>query len=472
MPQQLTSVPPQYDLHFERPHFIGIGGSGMSGIARILAARGTKVSGSDVKDSPRLSALREIGVITHIGHDSGNLCDASTVIVSSAIEDDNPELRAAQERGITVLHRADALAMLMTGRRGVGVAGNAGKTSTSAMLTTVARHAGIDPSFAFGAILHGFGTNAHHGEGPLFIAETDESDSSFLRLTPDIAVITNVSADDHMDVHPSAEHYVRAFDRFVDQVPEDGLVVAGIDDPGAALLADYARRRVRVRTFGESPDADLRLTDIAIDEKGTTYNAALDGESLPPVQLTVPGLHMALNSAAALLTALELGISASDAIEGLATYQGVSRRFEFKGKAQGIRVYDDFAHNPTKVREQLRAARLVAAPGRLIVVYQPPRFLSAVRFTAEFGAALGQADEVLVLDICRDWEKPIPGVTGELVADAVPLTRDRVTYCPERPQVLPELARRANPGDLVVTVGTGDVTKIGPEFLAYLQETA
>ncbi|NEB06391.1 Mur ligase domain-containing protein, partial [Streptomyces sp. SID13726] len=230
---RLTSVPAQDDPDLRKLHFIGLGGSGMSGIARILAARGAEVSGSDIKNSPRLDALRELGVTTCIGHVPANLGDARTVVVSSAIAETNPELIAAHERGLTVLHRADVLARLMSGRRGIGVAGNAGKTSTSAMLTTVARHAGLDPSFAFGALLHGFGTNAHHGEGPFFIAETDESDSSFLRLTPDIAVVTNVSDDDHMDVHPSAEHYIEAFDRFIDQVPEGGLVVAGVDDPGA-----------------------------------------------------------------------------------------------------------------------------------------------------------------------------------------------------------------------------------------------
>ncbi len=454
----------------ERVHFVGIGGNGMSGIARILLARGAAVSGSDAKESPHVRALRELGATVYTGHDPAHLGNAQTVVVSNAIGKDNPEVRAAGALGLPVLHRAAALAAVMTGRRGVAVAGTAGKTSTTAMLTVAARHCGVDPSYAFGSNLNGYGSNAHDGTGPFFIAEADESDSSFLMLSPEAAVITNVGTDDHLDLHGTAENYRRAFERFVERIPAGGFLVAGVDDPGAARLADYAGGRVRVRTFGESADADLRLTEIVIGPQGTTYRPVLDGTPLHRVRITTPGLHMALNSAAALLTAIELGLSADRVIEGLATYQGVHRRFEFKGETQGIRVYDDYAHNPTKVREQLRAARWVAGTGRLIVAFQPPLFSSARRFPDEFGAALGLADEAIVLDISRAREEPIPGVTGELVAGRVPLPADQVVYCPLRSEVVPELLRRARPGDLVVTVGTGDITTIGPEFLAALAE--
>jgi UDP-N-acetylmuramate--alanine ligase len=451
-------------------HFVGIGGAGMSAIARILLARGVAVSGSDAKESGQLGAIRALGATVHVGHDAAHLADATTVVVSNAIKEDNPEVRRARELGLRVIPRAAALAAVMHGRRRVAVAGTAGKTSTSAMLTVAHRHAGADPAFAIGAAVHGIGANAHDGGDPLFVAEADESDSSFLLLSPDVAVVTNVGRDDHLDLHGTPENYARVFEEFTDRIAPGGVLVTNADDPGAVRLADRARReprrRLRLRTFGTSPAANLRLADITIGPEGTTYRAMLDGAPLARVRLAVPGRHMALNSAAALLAAVETGLTPGSAIAGLAAYRGVARRFEYQGTAGGIRVYDDYAHNPTKVREQLRASVPVARPGRLIVVFQPPLFSSAKRFPAEFGAALGAADQVLVMDVSRAREQPIPGVTGELVARHVPLPSGDLAYCPGRPEVLAELARRARPGDLVLTVGTGDVTGVGPRFLA------
>ncbi|KAF4408402.1 MULTISPECIES: UDP-N-acetylmuramate--L-alanine ligase [Streptomyces] len=450
---------------FARAHFVGIGGAGMSGVARILLAAGVPVSGSDTKESRNVEALRSLGAVVHIGHDAAHVRGASRVVTSNALRDDNPEVRAARELGLPVVHRAGALAAVMAGGHRVAVAGTAGKTSTTGMLTVIARQCGTDPSFAAGANLGGAGTNAHRGNSPLFIAESDESDSSFLLLEPDTAIVTNVGDDDHIDLHGTAEDYARAFERFVERLPADGLLVAGVDDPGAARLADHARGRVRVRTYGESPGADLRLSGLTVGPEGTVWDAALDGVPLPPVRLRVPGRHMALNSAAALLTAVELGFSARDAIGGLAAYQGVARRFEFKGEAAGVRVYDDYAHNPTKVREQLRAARFVAGEGRLVVAFQPPLFTTTRRFPAEFGAALGLADEVVVSDVSRAREEPLPGVTGELIARRIPLPGGHVTYCPEAERFLPVLRDLVRPGDLVLTMGTGDITTVGPRLL-------
>ncbi|MFE2377241.1 UDP-N-acetylmuramate--L-alanine ligase [Streptomyces sp. NPDC059398] len=453
-------------------HFVGIGGAGMSAIARLLAQRGVAVSGTDAKESPRLSALRALDIDAHVGHDPAHLPQTGTVVVSGAVAQDNPELAHARALGLRVMPRAAALAGVMEGHRRVAVAGTAGKTSTSGMLTTVAQHCGAEPSFAIGSELSGFGTNAHHGAGGLFIAEADESDGSFLLLSPEVAIVTNVGSDDHLDFHGTPERYARVFEEFAHRVTPGGVLVVNADDPGAARLAELTRPHMRVRTFGESPGADLRLSGITVTADGTTYDCALGGAPLPTVRIASPGHHMAQNSAAALLAALELGLPVERVVEGLAEYRGVARRFEFRGTEAGIRVYDDYAHNPTKVTAQLRAARQVAGDGRLVVVFQPPLFTTTRRFPAEFAAALGQADEVIVADVSRAREKPIEGITGALVADRVPLPADRVHYCPERAEVVPRLAQIARPGDLVLTVGTGDITTVGPEYLALLRATA
>jgi len=447
-------------------HLVGIGGAGMSGIARIMLARGMAVSGSDSRDSPALAALRSLGATVHVGHRGGNLGPAvGTVVVSTAIRESNPELVQARRRGLPVLHRAAALAALMAGRRRVAVAGTHGKTSTTAMLTVAAQACGADPGYAIGGDLAGSGTNASDGGGELFVAEADESDGSFLLLSPDAAVVTNVEAD-HLDQHGTPEAVAAAFDRFAERVAPDGFLVTCADDPGARRLAAAAARLPRrVRSYGESAEADLRLAELALSPSGCGYLAILDGTALARVRLAVPGRHMALNSAAALLAGLELGLPAAGLAAGLAGYRGVRRRFELKGTAAGVRVYDDYAHHPTEVAAQLRAARMVAGDGRLVVAFQPHLFSRTAAFAPEFGAALGLADEVVVLDVYPAREDPVPGVTGKLVADAVPLPAGRVRFEPDRSAVVGEVAGRARPGDLVITMGAGDVTTIGPAVL-------
>jgi len=450
-------------------HFIGIGGAGMSGIARIMLARGVSVSGSDANDSAGLAALRDLGATVYIGHDPGNVGPAvGTVVVSTAIRQANPELVEARRRGVPVLHRAAALAGLMEGRRRVAVAGTHGKTSTASMLTVAAQACGADPAYAIGGDLVGTGSNAHDGAGELFVAEADESDGSFLLLSPDVAVVTNVEAD-HLDQHGTAEAVAAVFERFAGRIAPDGVLVTCADDPGAVRLAAAAARLPRrVRSYGESPAADLRLTEVALAPAGSGYQAVLDGVPVSRVRVAVPGRHMALNSAAALLAGLELGLPADRLVAGLAGYGGVRRRFELRGTAAGVRVYDDYAHHPTEVAAQLRAARLVAGDGRLVVGFQPHLFSRTAAFAAEFGAALGLADQVVVLDVYPAREDPVPGVTGKLVADAVPLAAGQVHFEPDRGAVAGELAARARPGDVVITMGAGDVTSVGPEVLALL----
>ena len=451
-----------------RVHFVGIGGAGMSGIARVLLARGTRVSGSDARSSRTTAALTALGATVHLGHAAAHVDDADTVVVSAAIRPDNPELVAAQERGLRVLLRAQALALLMAGRRGVAVAGTHGKTTTTSMLTVAVQHCGVDPSFAIGGDLNEAASNAHHGSGELFIVEADESDGSFLAYRPSAAVVTNVEAD-HLDHYGTAEAVDRAFEQFVLTVDPTGFVVLCADDPGTRRLADWARERgVDVRTYGTSDDADLRLADLTVSGTTSRYAPVLRGRRLPPVTLAVPGRHLALNSAGALLVGTGLGLDAATLVQGLAGFTGVRRRMELKGQVAGVRVYDDYAHHPTELVAQLTAAREVAGRGRLVVTFQPHRYSRTLAFAAEFGAALGLADEVVVMEVYSAGEDPVPGATGATVAAAVPLPRERVVFEPSWSAVPRLLAERAQPGDLVLTLGAGDVTAIGPEVLRVL----
>jgi UDP-N-acetylmuramate--alanine ligase len=448
-------------------HFVGIGGAGMSGIARILLARGVAVSGSDRRDTPTLLALRALGARVALGHDPAHLGDADTVVVSTAIREDNPELAEARARGLRVLPRAVALAAVMAGKRSVAVAGTHGKTSTTSMLTVAVQSCGADPSFAIGGDLNESGSNAHAGRGDVFVAEADESDRSFLLLSPHGAIVTNVEAD-HLDNYGDLSAVEAAFDRFLTTVDPAGFVVLCADDPGAARLRGVPTP-ARVRTYGTAEDADLRVLDIEVGPDTTAWTAVLDGDVLGRVQIRVPGEHMARNSAAALLAGLELGLPAEGLITGLGRFGGVHRRFELKGVVDGVRVYDDYAHHPTEVAAQLRAARAVADGGRVVVAFQPHLYSRTREFAAGFGEALGLADDVVVMDVYGAREDPVPGITGAMVADAVPLAAERVLFEPSWSAAAPALAARARPGDLVITMGAGNVSMVGPEVLEALR---
>ena len=448
-------------------HFVGIGGAGMSGIARILLARGVPVSGSDRRDTPTLLALRALGARVELGHDPAHLGDADTVVVSTAIREDNPELAAARERGLRVLPRAVALAAVMAGKRSVAVAGTHGKTSTTSMLTVAVQACGVDPSFAIGGDLNESGSNAHAGGGDVFVAEADESDRSFLLLAPHGAIVTNVEAD-HLDNYGDLAAVEAAFDRFLQTLDPAGFVVLCADDPGSARLRTVPTP-ARVRTYGTAEDSDLRLVDVEVGPETTAWTAVLDGDVLGRVSIRVPGEHMARNSAAALLAGLELGLPADGLITGLGRFGGVHRRFELKGTVGGVRVYDDYAHHPTEVEAQLRAARAVAGSGRVVVAFQPHLYSRTREFAAAFGTALGLADEVVVMDVYGAREDPVPGVTGAMVADAVALPAERVHFEPSWSAAAPALADRARPGDLVITMGAGNVSMVGPEVLEALR---
>jgi UDP-N-acetylmuramate--alanine ligase len=453
-----------------RVHFVGIGGAGMSGIARIMLARGVTVSGSDSAASDGLSELAALGARVHVGHAAGHLGDADTLVVSSAIRQDNPELAEARRRGIRVLHRAGALAALMFGRRVIAVTGTHGKTTTTSMITTVLRETGADPGYVIGGVLAATSVGAADGAGQYFVAEADESDGSFLMLSPDAAVITNVEAD-HLDNYGTAEAYRASFGAFVARIAPGGLLVTCADDPGARELAGRADGMgLRVRSYGESADADYRVTGTVANGMETAFsvrsNTASFGIIDLKITLRVPGLHNALNAAAAFAAAVELGTAPERAAAALASYRGAARRMEPKGEAAGVRVVDTYAHHPTELAADLGAAREIAAGGRVVAVFQPHLYSRTRIFATEFGAALGLADEVVVLDVYAAREDPEPGVTGRLVADAVPGGAAR--YVPSFDDVPRVVASVAEPGDLVLTMGAGDVTRLGPLILAEL----
>ncbi|TMR20667.1 UDP-N-acetylmuramate--L-alanine ligase [Nonomuraea turkmeniaca] len=448
-----------------RVHFIGIGGAGMSGIARILLKRGVRVSGSDARSSELVTELRELGATVHIGHAASHIRDVDTVVVSTAIRDSNPELGEALKQGLRIIPRAAALASVMAGRTAVAIAGTHGKTTTTSMLTVALQKCGADPSYCVGGQLVTTGLGADDGQGTVFVAEADESDGSFLMLAPDIAVVTNVEAD-HLDNYGDPRAVHDSFARFADRV--GSLLIACADDPGAAELARKARERgLRVRTYGLEGE-DYLVSGVRPDGFGTVFEIAGRGA----VRLAVPGAHNALNATAVIAVADELGLPFEEIREGLGAFTGAKRRFEAKGEARGVAVFDSYAHHPTELAADLRAARDVVASysgtGRVIAIFQPHLYSRTRYFADEFGAALGLADEAIVLDVYGAREDPEPGVSGAMVASRVPLPPERVAYAPDRATVPALVAERARPGDIVLTMGAGDVTELGPQIVTRL----
>lgn len=462
-------------VELQRVHMVGIGGAGMSGVARILLDRGGLVSGSDAKESRGVVALRARGAEIRIGHDASSLDllpggPTAVVTTHAAIPKTNPELVEARRRGIPVILRPVVLAKLMAGYTTLMVTGTHGKTTTTSMLIVALQHSGFDPSFAVGGELGEAGTNAHHGSGTCFVAEADESDGSLLEYTPNVAVVTNIEAD-HLDFFGSEEAYTAVFSAFVDRIAPGGALVVCTDDPGSAALAEHtASLGIRVLRYGSTPGDDLAGTLLSWEQQGTgaVAHIQLDGEASPrAIRLAVPGRHMALNALAALLAAIEVGASAETVLDGLAGFEGVRRRFELVGSHSGVRVFDDYAHHPTEVRATLEAARTVVdqTGGRVIVAFQPHLYSRTATFATEFGAALSAADEVFVLDVYAAREQPLPGVSGATVAEHVSAP---VTYVPDFSAVAAAVAAAARPGDVVLTMGAGDVTMLGKEILTEL----
>jgi len=466
----MTGSVPEVQTPMPKYHFIGIGGAGMSGIARIMRARGFEVSGSDAKDSRTLTSLKALGIEVFVGHDARNIAGADVVVVSTAIAESNVERQAAVAAGVTVLRRAEALAQVMAGRRSIAVAGTHGKTTTTSLLTVALQHTGVDPSFAIGGDLFASGANAHDGSGDLFVAEADESDGSFLLLHPFAAIVTNVEAD-HLDHYGSAEAVDQAFIEFLASIDPEGFAVVCADDQGARQLTVKARAQgIDVRTYGEADGADLHIQGILLEGRAASFDAIWRGVRIGRVELQIPGRHNVLNAAAALAAGLSLGSAAGGLLEGLGSFTGTRRRFDPKGSAGGVQVFDDYAHHPTEVRATLVAARALAGQGRLVVVFQPHRYSRTEAFLAEFGVALAAADEVVVMEVYAAGEDPIPGAGGAAVADAtLAAGAASVRFLASWSAVAPALVDLLVPGDVLMTLGAGDITLIGPEVVSGLE---
>lgn len=461
-----------------RVHLVGIGGAGMSGIARILLAQGVPVSGSDAKESRRVGALRALGARITIGHDARALEGPealAVVVASTAIPADNPELIAAGERGIPVWARARALAEVMKGHRGVAVAGTHGKTTTTSMITVALQAAGADPSFAIGSELHESGSNAHLGSGDIFVVEADESDGSFLQLEPDIAVVTNVEAD-HLDHFADMDAIDEVFTRFLERATSrGGISVVCVDDPGGSRLVARARAEgARVFTYGTSAEADFRIDRWSAPSggsRGWTFDVVRTGVRLGSVTLQVPGRHNALNATAALATCVLLDQPIAAVREGLQAFTGTRRRFELRGQVGSTRIFDDYAHHPTEVDVTMRAARETAGGGRVVVVFQSHRYTRTAAFAEDFGRALADADELIVMEVYPAGEQAIPGASGSVIADAARAAGcTSVTFEPSWSHVPDRVADVAQDGDLIITMGAGDVGMLAPEIVERVRE--
>jgi len=453
-----------------RVHFVGIGGAGLSGIARIMLARGIPVSGSDAKESRVLDALRALGARCYVGHAASQVADADTLVVSTAVREDNPEVVEATARGLRLLPRSAALESVMQGRKVVAVAGTHGKTTTTSLLTVALQHCAADPSFAIGGELNESGSNAHDGSGDVFVAEADESDGAFLVYSPFGALVTNVEAD-HLDNYGTEEAYHEAFTAFLDRIDPAGFLVACVDDDGAADLAQQARDKgLSVTGVGESPRADLRAEKLTFAGSTSTFTVVDRGRRLGDLTLQIPGRHYVLDALAALAAGLRLGFPFGDLRRGLEAFSGTRRRMELKGEVGGVRVYDSYAHHPNEIAGDLQAARSLAGDGRVVVAFQPHLVSRTKIFGPAMGEALGAADEVVVMDVYVAREDPEPGVDGGLVASHVPLDPAHVHFEPSWSKTPALLVERARPGDLVLTLGAGDVTLVGPEVLDLLAE--
>ncbi|GGS44847.1 UDP-N-acetylmuramate--L-alanine ligase [Streptomyces griseoviridis] len=453
----------------DRPHFIGIGGAGMSGIAKILAQRGAKVAGSDAKDSATAEALRALGATVHIGHAAEHLADdASCVVVSSAIRADNPELARAAELGVPVVHRSDALAALMDGARPLAVAGTHGKTTTTSMLAVALAELGLDPSYAIGGDLDAPGSNALHGDGEIFVAEADESDRSFHTYAPEVAIVLNVELDHHAN-YASLEEIYESFETFAGRIVPGGTLVVSADHEGARELTRRLAGAVRTVTYGEAADADVRILSVVARGLRSEVTVVLDGAELT-FTVSVPGRHYASNAVAALAAGVALGVPAADLAAALAAYTGVKRRLQLKGEAAGVQVIDSYAHHPTEMTADLEAMRAAAGDARILVVFQPHLFSRTQELGKEMGQALTLADASVVLDIYPAREDPVPGVTSDLVIEAARAAGAEVSALRDPARVPDAVAGMVRPGDLVLTMGAGDVTDLGPLILDRLSK--
>jgi UDP-N-acetylmuramate--alanine ligase len=446
----------------QKLHFVGIGGIGMSGIAELLLNLGYRVSGSDLKQNPATDRLTALGGKICIGHQASNIEGSHVVVISSAVRPDNIEVIEAKRQQIPVIPRAEMLAELMRLKYGVAVAGAHGKTTTTSMIATVLVNGGFDPTAVIGGRLNAFGSNAKLGKGDFLVAEADESDGSFLKLSPTIAVITNIDKE-HLDHYADLEEIQSAFIAFANKVPFYGTVVLCLDDPHVQAIIPRIERQMA--TYGTSSQADLEASHIEFHGFGASCRVRYKGKLLGRLQLQIPGKHSLLNSLAAAATALELDIPFEKISSALASFQNADRRFQIKGDKEGILVVDDYGHHPTEIVATLSAARN-ACDRRIVAVFQPHRYTRTQALAEDFARAFNHADVLLVLPIYAASEEPIPGVTAEMLVDRMKTFGHRhVCFAADfavARQILNDTLRK---GDLLITLGAGDVWKVGEEFL-------
>ncbi|MDO4791694.1 MAG: UDP-N-acetylmuramate--L-alanine ligase [Buchananella hordeovulneris] len=441
---------------------MGVGGAGMSVIAELLAAQGFTVSGSDRADSAALRHLESLGVNVSVGHAKEQVPAQATVVVSTAVRESNPELAVARQRGQEVIHRSEALAFAARADRFVAVAGAHGKTTTSAMLAVAAREVGLDPSWAVGSTITGLGSGGHRGAGDVFVAEADESDKSFLNYAPTVALVTNIEPD-HLDHYGTREAFEQAFVDFAARVVPGGTLVACSDDPGCAALLAKVGAELKVITYGRQ---GREGNHVLLETAGEGYRLT-HGQQSAELHLAVPGEHVALNAAGAAAALSALGVELERAAMALGQFAGTGRRFDRRGLEHGVLVVDDYAHHPTEVEATLRAAR-TATDGRVGVVFQPHLYSRTLNFASQFAAALALADKAIVTDIYAAREDPVEGVDGRAITGL----DQRLEYVADRVQAARELAAWAQPGDLLLTVGAGNITEQAEDVLAALRERA
>ena len=444
-------------------HFIGIGGAGMSGIARIMLAKSIEVSGSDKNESQMTLALKALGAKVQIGHDAKNIDGADLVVVSAAISKNNPEYAAAVAAGLPIAARATALSWLLSDSKSVAVAGTHGKTTTTAMLTVALQAAGVDPSFAIGGTINSAGTNAHSGSGDIFVVEADESDGSFLAYQPLGAIITNIELD-HVDHFTSEDQLFKTFADFVGSIKPGGFLVACGDDSGVKkLIKMNANQNIKIITYGQGPDNDYQISRINLAPQSSTAQITINGRKAGELSLVVPGLHNILNALAAFAAGCALQVNELKLIQGLSSFTGTKRRFELKGEVNGVKVIDDYGHHPTEIEVTLTAAKNLAGSGRVLTVFQPHRYSRTSAFTKEFAQSLALSDFVYLLEIYAASEKPMEGVSSLLISKLMP--PEKVKFEPSMLQVVADVAKAAKSGDVIITLGAGDVSSLSAPIL-------
>lgn len=451
----------------KKVHFVGIGGAGMSALAKILVEKGYEVSGSDLKESVMTGVLRDLGATIYIGQRAENVQEAEAIVVSTAIREDNPEVVEANKLGLKRLHRSDVNAFLINNSNGIAVAGAHGKTTTTSMLGVSLDYEGVSPSIIIGGEVDYLGSNAKLGKSQYLVSEADESDGTFLKYYPYIGIITNIE-NDHMDHYGTMENIIKAFSQFLNQIRSDGWAVVCYDNEHIRNIA--AEASCKIISYAIDHQADYMAANITADTGGTSFDVIHNGECLGSVKLNVPGRHNVLNAMACVVTGITLGLTVAQMAEGLTMFNGAKRRFQTKGKAQGVWVVDDYAHHPTEIATTLKAARQTK-PKRLVCAFQPHRYSRTQLLQKEYGNCFGEADLLILTDVYSAGEDPIPGVDGELlVREVAKQTGQETVYIQNKSDIPAYLKSIAQEGDLIMTMGAGDIVKCGEELVELLAE--